>query len=171
NNPTIRSADGIDNVNRNDSVYNKVFPYAGTPHNGRNHEHHSVAGTVTNNRFKNISTRGPVQTGDNVLIGGIIIGGDVNKRVILRGIGPSLTGVTNPLQDPTIEIYQGNTKIGSNDNWKDTDQANITATGLAPTRDAESALIVTLAPGQYTTVLRGKNDTTGNAVIEAYDLD
>jgi len=171
NNPTIRSADGIDNVSRNDSVYNKVFPYAGTPHNGRNHEHHSVAGTVTNNRFKNISTRGPVQTGDNVLIGGVIIGGNVNKRIVVRGIGPSLTGVTNPLQDPTIEIYQGNTKIGSNDNWKDTDQANIVATGLAPTRDAESALIITLAPGQYTTVLRGKNDTTGNAVVEAYDLD
>ena len=113
-----------------------MFPYAGTPHNGRNHEHGSVAGTVTNNRFKNISTRGPVETGDNVLIGGIIIGGSANKRVIVRGIGPSLTStnVPNPLQDPTIEIYQNGNKLGSNDNWKDTDQANILATGLAPTR-------------------------------------
>ncbi|PZR74892.1 MAG: hypothetical protein DLM73_06675 [Chthoniobacterales bacterium] len=172
NNPTIRSADGIDNVSKNDSVYNKVFPYAGTPHNGRNHEHHSIAGTVTDNRFKNIATRGPVQTGDNVLIGGIIIGGNVNKRIIVRGIGPSLpSSVPNPLQDPVIEIYQGSTKIASNDNWKDTDQANITATGLAPTRDAESAIIVTLAPGDYTMVLRGTKNSTGNALVEAYDLD
>jgi Domain of unknown function (DUF4331) len=173
NNPTIRSADGIDNVSKNDSVYNKVFPYAGTPHNGRNHEHHSIAGAVTNNRFKNIATRGPVQTGDNVLIGGIIIGGNVNKRIIVRGIGPSLTSnnVPNPLQDPTIEIYQNGNKIGTNDNWKDTDEANITATGLAPTNTAESAIVLTLAPGEYTMVLRGKNNTTGNGVIEAYDLD
>ena len=174
NNPTIRSADGIDNVSKNDSVYSKVFPYAGTPHNGRNHEHHSIAGTVTNNRFKNISTRGPVQTGDNVLIGGIIIGGNVNKRIIVRGIGPSLSSknVPDPLQDPTIEIFQGDTKIGSNNNWKDSQQvSDITASGLAPTRDEESALILTLAPGEYTTVLRGKNNTTGNALVEAYDLD
>lgn len=172
--PTIRSADGIDNVSRNDSVYNKVFPYAGTPHNGRNHEHHSIAGTVTNNRFRNISTRGPVQTGDNVLIGGIIIGGNVNKRIIIRGIGPSLSNknVPNPLQDPIIEIFQGDTKIGSNNNWKDSQQvSDITASGLAPTRDEESALILTLAPGEYTTVLRGTNNTTGNALVEAYDLD
>ena len=173
NNPTIRSAAGIDNVSQNDSVYNRVFPYAGTPHNGRNHEHHSIAGTVTNNRFKNISTRGPVQTGDNVLIGGVIIGGNVNKRIIVRGIGPSLSSssVPNPLQDPAIEIYQNGNKIGSNDNWKETDQANISATGLAPTNDAESAIVLTLAPGEYTMVLRGKGNTTGNAVIEAFDLD
>lgn len=174
NNPTIRSADGIDNVSKNDSVYNKVFPYAGTPHSGRNHEHHSIAGTVTNNRFKNISTRGPVQTGDNVLIGGIIIGGNVNKRIIVRGIGPSLSNknVPNPLQDPTIEIFLGDNKIASNNNWKDGQQvSDITASGLAPTRDEESALILTLAPGEYTTVLRGTNNTTGNALVEAYDLD
>ena len=90
--PTRRSdsADGIDNVSKNDSVYNKVFPYAATPHNGRNHEHHKSyqRRTVTDNRFINISTRGPVQTGDNVLIGGIIIGGNVNKRIIVRGYRP-----------------------------------------------------------------------------------
>jgi hypothetical protein len=174
NNPTIRSADGIDNVSKNDSVYNKVFPYAGTPHNGRNHEHHTIAGTVTNNRFKNISTRGPVQTGDNVLIGGIIIGGNVNKRIIVRGIGPSLSSsnVPNPLQDPTLELFRGDTRISSNNNWKDSQQvSDITASGLAPSRDEESAIIVTLAPGEYTTVLRGTNNTTGNALVEAYDLD
>lgn len=171
-NPTIRSADGIDNVNANDSVYSKVFPYAGTPHNGRNHEHSSIQGFVTNNRFKNLSTRGFVQTSDNVLIGGIIIGGSVNKRVLVRGIGPSLAGsVPTQLADPTLEVYQNGTKIASNDNWKDTQQADIAATGIPPKNDLESAVIVTLAPGAYTMVLRGKNNTTGNALVEAYDLD
>lgn len=170
--PTIRSAAGIDNVSKNDSVYSKVFPYAGTPHNGRNHEHHDITatGATAQERFKNIATRGFVQTGDNVLIGGIIIGGNVNKRVLVRGIGPSLT-VTNQLADPTIEIFQGDTKIGSNDNWKDSQQTEIEATGVAPKNDLEAAYIATLAPGNYTMVLRGKGAGTGNAVVEAYDLD
>jgi hypothetical protein len=171
-NPTIRSADGIDNVSANDSVYSRVFPYAGTPHNGRNHEHHSVQGLVTNDRLLNISTRGFVQSEDNVLIGGIIIGGSTNKRVIVRGIGPSLAGaVPTPLADPTLEVFQGSTKVASNDNWKSTQEADITATGLAPTSDAESAVIVTLAPGAYTMVLRGVNNATGNGRVEVYDLD
>lgn len=174
-NPKITSADGIDNVSQNDSVYSKVFPYAGTPHNGRNHEHHDItaAGATAQERFKNIATRGFVQTSDHILIGGIIIGGNVNKRVLIRGIGPSLSdkNVPTPLADPTIDIFQGDTKIGSNDNWKDSQQADIQATGLAPTNDAESAFLVTLAPGNYTMVLRGKADGTGNALVEAYDLD
>ncbi|MFN2476044.1 MAG: DUF4331 domain-containing protein [Chthoniobacterales bacterium] len=171
-NPKITSADGIDNVSKNDSVFSKVFPYAGTPHNGRNHEHHNTtaAGATPQERFKNIATRGFVQTGDNVLIGGIIIGGNVNKRVLVRGIGPSLN-VTNQLADPTIEIFQGDTKIGSNDNWKDTQRTEIEATGIPPKNDLESAYIATLAPGNYTMVLRGKGAGTGNAVVEAYDLD
>ena len=171
-NPTVRSADGIDNVSANDSVYSKVFPYAGTPHNGRNSQHSSIQGFVTNNRFLNLSSRAFVQAGDNVLIGGIIIGGSVNKRVLVRGIAPSLAGsVPTPLADPTLEIYQGNTKIASNDNWKDTQQTEIAATGIAPKNELESAAIVNLAPGTYTMVLRGKNNMTGNALVEAYDLD
>ncbi len=172
--PVITSAAGIDNVSKNDSVYNRVFPYASTPHNGRNHAHHTPLNVVvTEDRFQNISTRGPVETGDSVLIGGIIIGGGANKQVIFRALGPSLqdNGVMGPLADPTIEVYQGSTLIASNDNWKDDQQAEITATGLAPTNDLESAVILDLAPGAYTTVVRGVNDTTGIALVEAYDLD
>ncbi|MBA2436055.1 MAG: DUF4331 domain-containing protein, partial [Chthoniobacterales bacterium] len=89
-NPIITSADGIDNLSKNDSVYNRVFPYAATPHNGRNHMHHSALAIVTEDRFQNISTRGPVETGDSVLIGGVIIGGNASKQVIFRAMGPSL---------------------------------------------------------------------------------
>ncbi|MEO7166461.1 MAG: DUF4331 domain-containing protein [Spartobacteria bacterium] len=172
-NPTVVVADGIDNVSKNDSVYNRVFPYAGTPHNGRNHQHHSALAIVTDDRFQNISTRGPVLTGDDVLIGGVIIGGNANKTVIFRALGPSLadSGVPTPLLDPTIDIYQGTTLIASNDNWRDTQEADITATGLAPTDDLESAVVISLAPGAYTMVVRGKDGTTGNALVEGYDLD
>ncbi len=170
-NPIITSADGIDNVSKNDSVYNRVFPYAGTPHNGRNHTHHTALAIVTEDRFQNISTRGPVETGDSVLIGGVIIGGSANKQVIFRALGPSLPGVSDPLADPTLEIYQGSTLIATNDNWKDSQEAEITATGLAPTNDAESAIVADLAPGAYTMIIRGKNGTTGVALVEGYDLD
>lgn len=170
-NPVITSADGIDNVSKNDSVYNRVFPYAGTPHNGRNHTHHTALAVVTEDRFQNVSTRGPVETGDSVLIGGVIIGGSANKQVIFRALGPSLAGVSDPLADPTLEIYQGSTLILTNDNWKDSQEAEITATGLAPANDAESAIVADLAPGAYTMIIRGKNGTTGVALVEGYDLD
>lgn len=172
-NPTVRSADGIDNVSKNDGVYNRVFPYAGTPHNGRTHEHHGVVVAGTTNRFQNISSRAFVQTADNVLIGGIIISGTTSKHVLVRAIGPSLADfqVSNPLADPMIDVYQGQTKIASNDNWKDTQQAAIEKTGKAPKADAESAVLLTLAPGSYTMVLRGKGAATGNALVEAYDVD
>ncbi len=170
-NPVITSADGIDNVSANDSVYNKVFPYAGTPHNGRNHQHHkSLAITVTPDRFQNISTRGPVLTGEDVLIGGVIIGGTTSKQVLFRALGPSLT-VSNPLANPTIDIYQGATLIASNDNWKDTQQTEIAATGLAPSKDNESAVLMTLTPGAYTMVVRGAGGGTGTGLVEGYDLD
>ncbi|MDQ6860578.1 MAG: DUF4331 domain-containing protein [Verrucomicrobiota bacterium] len=171
-NPKITSGDGIDNVSKNDSVFSKIFPYAGTPHNGRNHEHHQITAGSTN-RFMSISSRAFVQTSDNVLIGGIIINGTSNKQVLVRGIGPSLSEyqVPNPLADPTIDVYQGATKIATNDNWKDTQQAAIMATGKAPKLEAESAVLLTLAPGAYTMVLRGKGAATGNALVEAYDVD
>ncbi|MBA3651856.1 MAG: hypothetical protein H0W66_10360 [Chthoniobacterales bacterium] len=160
-------------MSKNDSVYNKVFPYAGTPHNGRNHMHHSALAVVTEDRFQNISTRGPVETGDSVLIGGVIIGANAVKHVIFRALGPSLEGnsVMGPLADPTLEIYQGSTLIATNDNWKDSQEAEIAATGLAPTNDAESAIVADLAPGAYTMIIRGKNGTTGVALVEGYDLD
>ena len=123
-------------------------------------------------RLANISTRGFVQTGDNLMIGGFII---VNNpaRVVVRGIGPSLTavGVPNALADPTLELRGGNgALILANDNWRDTQQAEIMATGLQPTNDLESALVMTLQPGNYTALLRGTNSGTGNGLVELFVL-
>ena len=124
----------------------------------------------------NISTRLNVMTGDNVLIGGFIIGGPDNKKVVLRAIGPSLSNppfnLSGVLADPTIELHDGTGAIiASNDNWKDSQQADITATGLAPTNDLESAILQTLAPGAYTAIVRGKNGGTGVGLVEVYDGD
>jgi hypothetical protein len=121
----------------------------------------------------NLSTRMRVQVGDNVGIGGFIITGSSPKHVIVRGIGPSLShnGITDPLLDPVLELHgpTGFTTM-NNDNWKDTQQAAIQATGLAPTNDLESAIDATLQPGAYTAVVRGKNNTQGVALVEVYDL-
>ena len=122
----------------------------------------------------NISTRGRVGTGDRVMIAGTIIRGTAGKRVIFRGIGPSLSGsgIDNPLADPVIELYNANgTLLSSNDNWKDEEQADIEATGLQPSDDRESALVTTLAPSNYTALVRGKNQTEGVALAEIYDLN
>jgi hypothetical protein len=123
--------------------------------------------------FGNISTRGFVQTGDKIMIGGIIIVGPAPATVLLRGIGPSLasSGIQEPLADPKLDIYNGQgTPVASNDNWKDFQQANIQATGAAPTQDAEAAVVADLIPGNYTALLSGVNGTTGVAVFEAYSL-
>jgi len=115
-----------------------------------------------------------VQVGDNVGIGGFIITGSSPKHVLLRAIGPSLTrfNITDVLVDPVLELHgTGSFTTVINDNWRDTQEMDITATGLAPTDDAESAIDMTLAPGSYTAVVRGKNNTSGVALIELYDLD
>ena len=125
-------------------------------------------------KLGNLSTRALVQTGNNVMIGGFIITGLGQKKVLVRAIGPSLAqhGITNPLQDPILELHNGNgALIASNDNWKDTQQAQIQATGLAPTNDNESAILRTLPPGNYTAVVRGKNNTIGVALVEVYGLN
>ncbi|MBA3542860.1 MAG: SGNH/GDSL hydrolase family protein, partial [Chthoniobacterales bacterium] len=121
----------------------------------------------------NLSARLAVGIDDNVLIGGLIVSGSAPKPVIVRGIGPSLTaaGVTTPLVDPTIELYQNGVLLLSNDNWKDSQQTEIEATGLQPTIDLESAIVATLDPGEYTVILRGQNGGTGVGLFEAYDLD
>ena len=121
----------------------------------------------------NISTRGLVQTGDNVMIGGFIVGGSKTSRILVRAIGPELTaaGVPGALQDPTLELHDGSgTTIATNDNWRSTQQADIAATMLAPTDDRESAILSTLAPGNYTAILRGSGGLTGVALFEAYQL-
>jgi hypothetical protein len=119
----------------------------------------------------NISTRGFVDTGDSAMIAGFIVGGDVNGhvKVVIRGIGPSLQdfGMGNALSDPTLELHDGQgTVIQINDNWKESQQTEITQTGLAPTRDS----VATIGPGNYTAILRGENNATGIGVVEAYNL-
>jgi hypothetical protein len=131
----------------------------------------------------NISTRAFVQTGDNVVIGGFIVQGTEPKRVIIRAIGPELTqyGVPNVLADPTLELHDSSGDlIASNDNWQHTiiggiitsDQLlDIRRSGHVPRDARESAIIAELPAGNYTTIVRGVNETMGVALVEAYDLD
>jgi hypothetical protein len=121
----------------------------------------------------NISTRGLVETGDNVMIGGFIVlnTGAGATDVIVRAIGPSLAGVTGALPDPILELHDSNgATVASNDNWKATQKSAIEASGLAPNDDRESAILKTLSAGAYTAIVRGKNNATGIALIEAYNL-
>jgi hypothetical protein len=131
----------------------------------------SVSPSATIPRLLNLSTRGEVLTGDNVLIGGFIIPSGQPKEVILRAIGPSLSGVSNPLLDPVLSLYQPDGTVVINDNWKDSQQAEIEATGLAPTEDGEAAIVGTLEPGSYTAIVSGRNGGVGVGLFEAYDLD
>ncbi len=122
----------------------------------------------------NLSTRMRVQTGDNVGIGGFIITGSAPKRVLIRAIGPSLTGfgVPDVLADPVLELHgPGEFVTVTNDNWRDTQEAAIQATGIPPTNDLESAIDATLNPGAYTAIVRGNGNTSGVALIEVYDLN
>ena len=124
-------------------------------------------------KLGNISTRGFVQTGDDVMIAGVIVQVH-SKRVIVRALGPTLTnfGVSNALADPTLEVHDGNgALLASNDDWKDVQENTITATGLAPQNDLESAMVGTLMPGNYTAIVRGYSNTIGNALVEVYGLD
>ena len=127
-------------------------------------------------QLQNISTRLNVMTGDNVGIAGFIITGTEPKRVIVRAIGPSLRSdgqpVSGRMQDPALELYDTNgILITSNDNWKDSQQAEIEGSGLAPENDNEAAIVRTLPPGNYTAVMFGKGNTTGVGLVEAYDRD
>src|SRR6267143_838968 len=122
----------------------------------------------------NLSTRGFVGIGDNVMIAGVIIGNPPQADspiVVLRAMGPSLAsvGIVNPLLDPTIELHDGNgALIGFNNNWKDVQLQAVNATLLAPADDREAAIVAFLPPGNYTAVVRGQNNTTGVALVEAY---
>jgi hypothetical protein len=129
---------------------------------------------VQTSRQLNVSTRETVGTGEDVLIGGFIVSGSTPKQVLLRALGPSLGafGVSGVLQDPVLELHDSTgAVIFSNDNWRDSQETAISATGLQPNDDREAAILATLEPGAYTAILQGKNNTTGNALIEAYDLD
>jgi hypothetical protein len=126
-------------------------------------------------RLGNISTRGFVDAGANVMIGGLIAGpvSSATGQILVRAIGPSLSalGVANALQDPTLELHDGNGGLlASNNDWRDTQQPAIEATGLAPSNIKESAILSTLSPGGYTAVVRGAGNTTGVALVEVYKL-
>jgi uncharacterized repeat protein (TIGR01451 family) len=129
---------------------------------------------TVDSKLANISTRGFVDTGDNAMIGGTIITGSTPATVLFRAIGPSLTnaGVANALQDPTLELHDGNgTVLDSNDNWQDSaNRQAIINTTIPPTDDRESAILESLPPGAYTAIVRGSGNSTGVAVVEAYQL-
>jgi hypothetical protein len=138
--------------------------------------------TPPSTQLSNISTRGLVQTGNNVMIGGFIIQGSGPKTVIVRAIGPELIpfGVPNALADPFLELHNGaGTLLAINNNWQTTliggiitsDQVSeIQTSGHAPTQPSESAIIATLPPGNYTAIVHGVNNTTGVALVEVDDL-
>jgi hypothetical protein len=135
-----------------------------------------------NSQLANISSRGFVETNDNVMIGGLIIGGGSasgNARVLVRAIGPSLTnlGIQGALADPTLELHDANgATTATNDNWKINDQtqqsqeAELRATGNPPSNDLESAIVATLCAGPHTAIVRGKNSSVGVGLVEVYNL-
>lgn len=122
----------------------------------------------------NVSTRGLVQSQDNVMIGGFTLGPGVSTNLVLRALGPSLTsaGIQNALADPTLDVRDANgDQIAFNDNWQD-DQAKaaqVIAKGLAPTNNNECAVPLTLPPGQYTAIVRGRNNGVGVGIVEIYN--
>lgn len=122
-------------------------------------------------RLANISTRLAVGTGSNVLIGGFIITGTQPKKVLLRGLGPSLPVIAH-LSDPTLELHDsGGALVYSADNWRDSQESELQATTIPPRNDYESGIVRVLSPGAYTAVLAGKGATTGVGLVEVYDLD
>jgi uncharacterized delta-60 repeat protein len=126
---------------------------------------------AVDSKLANISTRGFVQTEDNVLIGGLIVLAGSPLQVVVRAIGPSLA-VAGVLGDPTLELRNGDgTLIASNDNWRSDQEAEITATTIPPSNDLESAIVRSLSPGNYTAIVRGVNNTTGVALVEVYGLN
>ena len=126
-----------------------------------------------NSLLANLSTRGFVETADNVMIGGFISGGQsAPTQVLLRGIGPSLKGqLPNALDNPVLQLLDENgAVIASNDNWKDTQRSEIEETGIPPSHDLEAAILRTLSPAVYTAILRGKNGTVGIGLVEIYNI-
>ena len=126
----------------------------------------------TSTRLRNISTRGRVGLGDDVLIGAFISRG--GGRILVRALGPSLSafGVPGPLQDPVVTIRdQNGVALSSNDDWRSTQEADITATGLAPGNNAEPAILASLPGGNYSAVVTGKGSEQGVALVEVYQLE
>jgi uncharacterized delta-60 repeat protein len=125
---------------------------------------------VPSGQLLNLSTRAQVLTGENVLITGFIVTGMVPTKIMIRGLGPSIP-LSGQLNDPMLELFDGaGISIGKNDDWRSTQEQEIKDTKIPPANDRESAIVKTLAPGNYTTVLNGKSDGTGIGLVEVYDL-
>lgn len=173
---TIDSAQGRSGVNPDQYLFwDDLHPTTGGDHDLANEANRLLRGQVgTLAKPTNISTRGSVGTGQNVLIAGFIVSGSQPKKVVVRALGPTLStlGVSGALADPTIAIFNSsNGLVASNDNWRDTQEVEIAASGFAPPNDLESAIIVTLPPGSYTAVVSGKNGRTGIGLVDVYELD
>ncbi|HEX2852082.1 MAG TPA: Ig-like domain-containing protein [Opitutaceae bacterium] len=139
-------------------------------------------GTFSDGVLKGLSTRASVGTGNNILIAGFIVDGTAAKQVIIRGIGPSLAGVNSPLANPMLQLYNGPTQIASNDNWATPIGAGASAGAVATataqaglgalsSTSLDSVIVTTLTPGAYTVQLSGVGSTSGNGLLEIYDLD
>ncbi len=163
-----------------DAVGNEIFYYQ-YPTTSCNEAFYSVPLHLEKTNFPavgpqalNLSTRGNIGTGENVLIGGFIITGDEDKTVALRVLGPSLSdfGIVAPLADPVLTVYDSSgAVVATNDDWaSDPNASQISAAGLAPTNSAEAALAITLPPATYTVIAAGKNGSSGIGLLEAYDL-
>src|SRR6267378_1977648 len=163
-----------------DAAGEKIFYYQ-YPTVGCNTAYNSIPIHLESTKFPtvgpqalNLSTRGLVSEGDNVLIGGFIVTGPNPKSVVLRALGPSLSGfgLSNVLTDPVLSVYNSSdTLIATNDNWQsDPNHFIIEANGLAPANLLESATLQTFAPGSYTVIVRGKDPTPGTGLVELYDL-
>src|SRR5205807_813128 len=127
-----------------------------------------------NSRLSNISTRSRIGSDDQALIGGFIVQGDQITKVVVRAIGPSLTnfGVAESLADPMLEVHDGNgVLLAQDDDWRMYQEQLLIDSGLAPTDDRESAMILSLQPGNYTAIVRGKDNSTGVGLVEVYNLD
>lgn len=122
--------------------------------------------------FVNLSSRVPVETGDNVLIGGFIVGPGEQTGIVIRALGNSLRGaVPDALEDPVLELHKPDGSVVTNDNWADSQAGAIRSFGLAPASAKDSAIFAVFKPGAYTAIVRGKNGATGTALIELYRVN
>jgi hypothetical protein len=157
-----------DDINGGQSLYGAAANSAPTPTPA------PTPVSASPNNLVNLSTRGYIGTGSNVLIGGFIIQGTQPTSIVVRALGPSLTasGVAGANSDPVLELRDASGNIvGQNDDWQDgSSAAALRSNGLAPTADYESALIANLSAGNYTAVVNGYNGETGVGLVELYDL-